>query len=102
MKITRITSTYYAWQRPVAITNGLHTYGGVRLCVVKVETDEGVTGIGIGGAKAGERQFRAAFAAKLIGADPMLTEAIWAKFWMPAAAGSRRGRCPRSTSHSGT
>jgi L-alanine-DL-glutamate epimerase-like enolase superfamily enzyme len=89
MKITRITSTYYAWQRPVAITNGLHTYGGVRLAIVRVETDAGITGIGIGGAKSGERQFRAAFAEKLVGADPMMTEAIWARFWVPKLHGRR-------------
>ncbi len=89
MKITRVTSEYYAWKRAVAISNGLHTYGGVRLCIVKIETDEGITGIGIGGAKPGEREFRANFAEKLVGMDPFMTEEIWAKFWVPKVYGRR-------------
>ncbi len=89
MKITRITSDYYAWERPLPLSNGLHTYSGVRICIVKVETDAGVTGIGTGSAKAGERQLRDAFAEKLIGADPMMTEAIWSRLWMPKLHGRR-------------
>ena len=62
MKITRITSEYYAWPRSRPISNAAHTWSEVKRCVVKVETDEGIIGIGVGGASAGEKQFRDAFA----------------------------------------
>lgn len=97
MKITRIVSEYYSWPRPVPISNGVHTWTDVRRAVVKIETDEGVTGIGLGGAAAGERQFRDAFAQKLIGQDPLLTEKIWADLWSPKLYG-RRGYETRALS----
>ena len=53
MKITRVTSEYYSWPRPAPISNGVHTWTDVRRTVVKIETDEGITGIGVGGAAAG-------------------------------------------------
>lgn len=89
MKIDRVTLNYYRWERPVPITNGLHTYSGVRLCTLQVQTDDGAVGFGVGGAKAGEREHRERFAQLLIGQDPRLTEAVWAKLWMPKSFGRR-------------
>lgn len=89
VKITRITTAYYEWKRPMPLSNGLHTYSGVRHAVVKVETDAGVTGFGVGSGKAGEREHREHFAQKLIGADPMMTEQIWAAHWSPKQYGRR-------------
>jgi L-alanine-DL-glutamate epimerase-like enolase superfamily enzyme len=89
MKIDRICISYYKWERSTPITNGLHTYSGVGLCSVRVDTDEGAVGFGVGGSKPGEREFREHFASKLIGMNPLMTEAIWAKYWMPKATGRR-------------
>ncbi|NJN81674.1 MAG: hypothetical protein HC802_04865, partial [Caldilineaceae bacterium] len=48
MKITTISTEVYRWPRAKPITNGKHTYTHVTLGLVKIETDEGVTGIGLG------------------------------------------------------
>jgi L-alanine-DL-glutamate epimerase-like enolase superfamily enzyme len=97
MKITRITSEYYAWPRTTPISNAVHTWSDVKRCVVKVETDEGITGIGIGGMSAGEMQFRDTFAEKLVGQDPLLSEKIWSSIWDPKLYG-RRGYETRALS----
>jgi L-alanine-DL-glutamate epimerase-like enolase superfamily enzyme len=89
MKIDRITISYYKWERAMPITNGLHTYSGVGMCSVRIDTQEGAVGYGVGGSKPGEREFREHFAKKLIGMNPLMTEAIWAKYWMPKATGRR-------------
>ena len=89
MKIDRVSLTYYRWERPKPITNGLHTYSGVRLCGVRVDTDDGAVGHGVGGAKAGEREHREHFARQLIGMDPRYTEAVWSKLWSPKQFGRR-------------
>ncbi len=49
MKITAITTEEYKWPRHKPISNGLHTYTHSGLALVKIETDEGLTGIGLGG-----------------------------------------------------
>jgi len=97
MKITRITSEYYAWPRSRPISNAAHTWSEVKRCVVKVETDEGIIGIGVGGASAGEKQFRDAFAEKLVGHDQLLSEKIWSSMWDPKLYG-RRGYETRALS----
>ncbi len=89
MKITRITLDTYAWKRTTPLTNGLHTYSGVQHGVVRIETDEGLTGYGVGGCKQGEREHRVNFARQLIGRDPLMTEAVWADLWMPKKFGRR-------------
>lgn len=48
MKITEITTEEYRWPRRVPITNGLHTYTDVEFALVRIKTDEGVEGIGLG------------------------------------------------------
>ncbi|MGI8644079.1 MAG: hypothetical protein ACR2LS_08165, partial [Thermomicrobiales bacterium] len=48
MKITEIATEEYRWPRAKPITNGLHTYTHAGLALVKIETDEGITGIGLG------------------------------------------------------
>ena len=49
MKITSITTEEFKWPRRVPIRNGKHTYTHSGLGIVKIETDENVTGIGLGG-----------------------------------------------------
>ena len=48
MKITSITSEEYRWPRRVPIRNGKHVYTHSGLSMVKIETDDGITGIGLG------------------------------------------------------
>ena len=48
MKVTDVQVEAYRWPRKVPIRNGLHVYSEYDLNVIKVETDEGITGIGIG------------------------------------------------------
>ena len=48
MKITAITTQEYRWPRAKPITNGLHTYTHVDFAVVRIETDQGVVGTGLG------------------------------------------------------
>src|SRR5690349_7099706 len=50
----------------------------MQMGVVTVTTDEGVTGVGIGSASPGERQFREEFCRLIVGMDPTMTEFIWA------------------------
>ena len=48
MIVTDVDYEVYQWPRTVPIRNGLHTYQTSGLTVVKIRTDEGVTGIGLG------------------------------------------------------
>ena len=50
MRITSITTEEFRWPRHVPIRNGKHTYTHSGLGLVKIETSEGVTGVGLGGA----------------------------------------------------
>src|SRR5699024_1683279 len=49
VKITSIVTEEFRWPRHKPISNGLHTYTHSGLSLVKIETDAGVTGIGLGG-----------------------------------------------------
>ena len=48
MKIVEVSTAAYRWPRHKPITNGLHTYTHAGLDLVKVETDAGITGLGLG------------------------------------------------------
>ncbi|MDR6288437.1 L-alanine-DL-glutamate epimerase-like enolase superfamily enzyme [Inquilinus ginsengisoli] len=96
-KITRVSTADYQWKRARPITNGLHTYTTSDMTVVKIETDVGVTGYGVGRPRPGERELRASFLATLVGRDPTMTEAIWASLWSPKLSG-RRGYETRALS----
>jgi L-alanine-DL-glutamate epimerase-like enolase superfamily enzyme len=89
VKITNISTAYYEWKRPLPLSNGMHTYSSVRMAIVKVETDAGITGYGLGGGKPGEPEMRENLARQLIGRDPTMTERIWADFWIPKLYGRR-------------
>jgi L-alanine-DL-glutamate epimerase-like enolase superfamily enzyme len=97
VKITQASCADYKWKRTRPITNGLHTYETSDMTVVKIETDAGVTGYGVGRPRPGERDFRAHFLERLIGKDPTMTEAIWASLWSPKMSG-RRGYETRALS----
>lgn len=97
IKITKVSVGDYEWKRERPITNGLHTYETSDMSIVKIETDAGITGFGVGRPRPGEREFRKQFLETLVGKDPTMTEAIWASLWSPKMSG-RRGYETRALS----
>ena len=97
MKITGITTKEFRWPRHKPITNGKHTYTHVTFAVVEIETDEGITGIGLGGGGEIERATIARLTPMLIGQDPINVERLWHKMWEPKLIG-RRGLTTRAIS----
>ena len=97
MIITRITTEEYRWPRHKPISNGLHTYTHAHLGLVKIETDEGITGIGLGEGGPIEHAAIDQLAGGLIGEDPIDVERLWHKMWVPKLVG-RRGLTTRAIS----
>jgi L-alanine-DL-glutamate epimerase-like enolase superfamily enzyme len=97
MKITAITMEEYRWPRPRPITNGKHTYTHVNYALVKIATDDGVTGMGLGHGGGIERATIEYLKPFLIGEDPINVERLWAKMWVPKLIG-RRGMTTRAIS----
>ncbi|HLH71994.1 MAG TPA: mandelate racemase/muconate lactonizing enzyme family protein [Chloroflexota bacterium] len=97
MKITNITTEEYRWPRHKPISNGLHTYTHSGLSLVKIETDEGITGIGLGGGGLIGRATVQHLTKELIGEDPINVERLWHKMWIPKLIG-RRGLTTRAIS----
>ncbi len=97
MKITDIKLEQYRWPRPKPITNGLHTYTHVNYAIVRIATDQGVEGIGLGTGGEIEQVLVKHFAAMLIGENPLNVERLWHKMWVPKLVG-RRGLSTRAIS----
>lgn len=97
MKITNITTESYRWPRHKPITNGKHTYTHAGVGLVKIETDEGITGIGLGAGGPIIGATIAHLTEQLIGEDPIDVERIWHKLWVPKLIG-RRGMTTRAIS----
>ncbi|MGA7672351.1 MAG: mandelate racemase/muconate lactonizing enzyme family protein [Nitrolancea sp.] len=102
MRITDIVIEDYQWPRARPIANGKHTYTHAGLGLVKIQTDEGVTGIGLGGNGLGgtariERVTIEHLRDELIGEDPINVERLWEKMWIPKLIG-RRGLTTRAIS----
>jgi L-alanine-DL-glutamate epimerase-like enolase superfamily enzyme len=97
VKITNITTEEYRWPRHKPITNGLHTYTHSGLGLVKIETDEGITGIGLGGNGVIQRATIEHLTPQLIGQDPINVERLWHMMWVPKLIG-RRGLTTRAIS----
>lgn len=97
MKITTISTETYRWPRHKPITNGKHTYTHAGVGLVKVETDEGMTGIGIGSIGSVVKAAIDHFTPDLIGEDPLAVERLWHKLWVPKLIG-RRGLTTRAIS----
>ena len=97
MKITKVTTASYSWPRAKPITNGKHTYTHSGLGIVRIETDAGITGVGLGttGGVAGATIER--LKPSLIGEDPIDVERLWHKMWVPKLVG-RRGLTTRAIS----
>lgn len=97
MKITNISTEAYRWPRPKPITNGKHTYTHVAIGLVKIETDEGITGIGLGAKSTIIRTAIEQLKSNLVGQDPLNVERIWHELWVPKLIG-RRGMTTRAIS----
>jgi len=97
VKITKITTESYRWPRHKPITNGKHTYSHAGVGLVKIETDEGITGIGLGAGGSIIGATIAQLTEQLIGEDPIDVERIWHKLWVPKLIG-RRGLTTRAIS----
>jgi L-alanine-DL-glutamate epimerase-like enolase superfamily enzyme len=97
MKITAITTEVYRWPRHKPITNGKHTYTHAGVGLVKIETDEGVTGIGLGGINTVVQAAIDHFTPQLLGEDPLNVERLWHRLWVPKLVG-RRGLTTRAIS----
>ncbi|MGW3994768.1 mandelate racemase/muconate lactonizing enzyme family protein [Amycolatopsis sp. NPDC004772] len=74
MRITafRALTTVQDWGRPIGDANGVHASGLVRMPLVVVETDEGVTGVGLGSHVQAETVFAA-----IEGEDPRGVTALY-------------------------
>ena len=94
MRVTDITHRLYRWPRRKPIRNGMFTYTDVTLSVVEIETDVGLTGLGLGGVNPSLLE---QFKPLLIGADPFNVERHWHALWVPKLVG-RRGTETRTIS----
>src|SRR5438132_11367036 len=97
MRITSITTEEFRWPRSVPIRNGKHTHTQSGLGHVKTETDENVTGIGLGGTGLVGQATIEGLKHELIGEDPIDVERLWHKMWVPKIIG-RRGLTTRAIS----
>ncbi len=97
MQITGMTTEEYKWPRHKPISNGLHTYTHAGLDLVKIETDEEITGIGLGGGGPIGRATVEVLKRELLGEDPIDVERLWHKMWVPKLLG-RRGLTTRAIS----
>src|SRR6185503_8351083 len=97
MKITSIATEEFRWPRHKPISNGKHTYTHASLGIVRIETDAGITGIGLGGTGLVGQATIQELTHELIGEDPIDVERLWHKMWVPKIIG-RRGLTTRAIS----
>ncbi len=93
MKITDVRTEVFRWPRAVPITNGLYTYTHSGINAIHVDTDEGLSGLGIGASMQDAPEVGAAMTNHLkqvlIGKDPLDTERHWHEMWRPKLVGRR-------------
>ena len=99
MKITDVRQEYFRWEKSRPITNGMHTYTQCGRAVSTVETDQEMTGYGLSGPVLGINPFMMVDELKdrLIGQDPMRTEWLWDRLYVPKLTG-RKGISTRTIS----
>jgi L-alanine-DL-glutamate epimerase-like enolase superfamily enzyme len=92
-KITKVWGEVYRWPRHKPITNGLYTYTHSGINAVFIETDEGVTGVGLGSGIQDAPKVGLAILDHLkqvlIGRDPLDIERHWHEMWRPKLVGRR-------------
>ncbi len=93
MKVTDVRMESYRWPRRKPIRNGRYVYPTAGLDVIKIETDEGLTGLGLAGgveqAVGIGREILDHLKQYVIGQDPFDTERIWDEMWQPKLVGRR-------------
>ncbi len=93
MKVTDVKLESYRWPRAKPIRNGRYVYPTAGLEVVKVETDEGITGVGLSGgvqeAPDIGRSILEHMKQYVVGQDPFDNERIWDDMWQPKLVGRR-------------
>lgn len=97
MQITDIRVEQYRWPRHRPISNGLHTNTHASLGMVRIETDEGITGLGLGAVGPIIQSTIEHLAPQLIGEDPLDIERLWESMWQVELIG-RRGFTTRAIS----
>ncbi|MCF3935848.1 mandelate racemase/muconate lactonizing enzyme family protein [Acuticoccus sp. M5D2P5] len=97
MKITNIEVQEYKWKREIPIVDGMLTYPWSGVTFISISTDEGVTGLGLASSGKIVRAAIEELAPLLIGEDPLNTERLWQKMWIPKLMG-RRGLTTRAIS----
>jgi L-alanine-DL-glutamate epimerase-like enolase superfamily enzyme len=97
MRIIDVTRESHQWPRHKPISNGKHTYTHAGLGVVRISTDEGVTGIGIGATSGIAGATIDELKPLLIGQNPLDHEQLWHRMWVPKLIG-RRGITTRAIS----
>lgn len=92
-KITNVWGEIYQWPRHKPITNGLYTYANSGIFPIYIETDDGVTGVGLGSGIQEAPQVSMAILEHLktfiIGKDPRDIERHWHNMWRPKLVGRR-------------
>ena len=93
MEVTDVRMETYRWKRPKPIRNGRYVYPTAGLNVIKVDTDEGITGIGLSGGVMEAQEIGRSIAEHLkqyvVGQDPFDTERVWDDMWQPKLVGRR-------------
>ena len=83
----------FRWPRHTPISNGQYTYPTSGLSIIKLQTDEGITGFGFTGAIQGYQEIGKTvleyFRQYVIGQDPFNNERIWEQMWQPKLVGRR-------------
>jgi len=95
MKITDIELRVYRWERGKPIRNGKHVYTDSGLSLLRIHTDDGLSGVGWAGKPATSGMAKVAhgllehFKPLLIGEDPFNYRRIWDALWEPKLVGRR-------------
>ncbi len=93
MKITDVHVEHYRWPKEKPIANGKHVYTHNELNLLVIDTDTGITGYGCSWAV----EFAEMMGPKIIGMDPLDTEKIFQKTYVPKFIG-RRGTSMKTVS----
>ena len=93
MKVTDVRQESYRWPRSKPIRNGRYVYPRAGLDIIKIETDDGVTGVGLSGGVQESEGIGGPILEHLkqyvIGQDPFDTERVWNDMWQPKLIGRR-------------
>ena len=93
MKVTDVRMECYEWPRARPIRNGRYVYPTSGINVVKIDTDEGVTGVGLAAGVMGDAAIGQSILSYLrqyvVGQDPFDTERVWDDMWQPKLVGRR-------------